>query len=66
MRIYEFCKSLEYTVHYAQMNYVDPVCFFGASLKVEAFTEEEVKSSAKKHAQKIISKLRTLEQGALL
>ena len=65
MRIYEFCKSLEHTVHYAQMNYVDPVCFFGASLKVEAFTEEEVKRNAKQHAQKIIAVLKTLEQGSL-
>ena len=65
MRIYEFCKSLEHTVHYAQMNYVDPICFFGASLKVEAFTEEEVKRNAKQHAQKIIAVLKTLEQGSL-
>jgi putative NADPH-quinone reductase len=60
MQIYEFCKSLEHTVHYAQMNYIDPICFFGASLKVEAFTEAEVKRNAKQHAQKIISILQTL------
>jgi putative NADPH-quinone reductase len=61
MRIYEFCKSLEHTAIYAQMNYVDPVCFFGASLNVEAFTEEEVKGNAKQHAQKIIQILKNLE-----
>jgi putative NADPH-quinone reductase len=62
MRIYEFCKSLEHTVHYAQMKYIDPICFFGASLLVEAFTEKEVEESAKQHAQKIISILNTLER----
>jgi putative NADPH-quinone reductase len=65
MRIFEFCKSLEHTVFYAQMNYIDPVCFFGASLKVEAFTAEEVQRNARQHAGKIISLLNTLEQRAL-
>jgi putative NADPH-quinone reductase len=60
MRIYEFCKSLEHTAIYAQMNYIDPVCFFGASLNVEAFKEEEVERNAKKHAQKIIEILENL------
>jgi putative NADPH-quinone reductase len=61
MRIFEFCKSLEHTAVYAQMNYIDPVCFFGASLNVEAFTEEEVKGNAKQHAQKIIGILEQLK-----
>lgn len=62
MRIYEFCKSLEHTVNYAQMNYVEPVCFFGASLNVEAFSEVEVKRSARQHGQKLVSILKNLEQ----
>ena len=61
--IYEFCKSLEHTVYYSQMNYIDPICLFGASLKIEGFTEEEVKARAIKHAQKIISVLEALEPG---
>jgi putative NADPH-quinone reductase len=61
MRIYEFCKSLEHTAIYAQMNYVEPVCFFGASLNVEAFTEEEIKGNAKQHTRKIIRILEQLE-----
>ncbi|QJD96651.1 NAD(P)H-dependent oxidoreductase [Mucilaginibacter robiniae] len=61
MRIYEFCKSLEHTAYYAQMNYIDPICFFGASLNVEAFTEEEVKRNAQQHAQKIIKILKDPE-----
>jgi putative NADPH-quinone reductase len=65
LRIYEFCKSLEHTVNYAQMNYIDPVCFFGASLKVEAFSEQEVQVNAKQHAQKIITILKALEPAIL-
>lgn len=61
MRIYEFCKGLEHTVYYAQMNYIDPICFFGASLNVEAFTKEEVLRSAKQHALKIIKILEDAE-----
>lgn len=61
MRIYEFCKSLEHTTYYAQMNYLDPICFFGASLNVEAFTKEEITRNAKTHAQNIIKILKSLE-----
>jgi len=61
MRIYEFCKSLEHTVYYAQMNYIDPICFFGSSLNVEAFTQDEVRTNAKIHAQKIISTLKMFQ-----
>ncbi|MBS7563038.1 NAD(P)H-dependent oxidoreductase [Mucilaginibacter sp. Bleaf8] len=62
MRIHEFCKSLEHTTYYAQMNYLDPIYFFGASLNVETFTIEEVTRNAKMHAQKIIKLLKDLEQ----
>ncbi len=66
LRIYEFCKGLEHTVHYAQMNYIEPVCFFGASLKVEAFSKAEVQRNTKQHAQKIIMILKALEPAILL
>ena len=46
------------------MNYVDPMFLFGSSLKIEPFTEEEVRAKAKSHAGKIISVLKSLEETA--
>lgn len=59
-RIYEFCKNMEQTAYYAQMNYIDPVYFHGTSLVV-GYTEEEVKQRAKDHAHRLIKQLQELE-----
>ncbi len=52
-RLNEFCKNMEQTAYYTQMNYIDPVYFHGTSL-VAGYTEEEVKTKAKKHSQRLI------------
>lgn len=58
-RIYEFCKNLEQTAYYAQMNYIDPVYFHGTSLAA-GYTENEVKNKAKEHAKSLIKILTDL------
>jgi putative NADPH-quinone reductase len=66
LRIYEFCKSLEQTAYYTQMNYIDPVCFFGASLLVEGYKKEDIQRNAKQHAQRINSILTSLQNESAL
>lgn len=60
-RVYEFCKSIEQTAHYAQMNYTEPLYFYGASSTGKFNTEDDIKINAKKHANKLITKLQELE-----
>lgn len=55
-RVYEFCKHLEQTAYHTQMNYIDPIYFYGTSLAA-GYTENEIKANAKHHAQKLIQKL---------
>ncbi len=55
-RVSEFCKSLEQTAYYAQMNYMEPIYFHGTSLAA-GYTEEDVKNKAKDHAQRLITRL---------
>jgi putative NADPH-quinone reductase len=59
-RVYEFCKSLEQTAYYTQMNYMEPIYFHGTSLAA-GYTEEDVKNKAKDHAQRLITRLRELK-----
>lgn len=59
-RIPEFCKNLEQTAYYTQMNYIEPLYFYGTSLNA-GYTEEEVKSKAKGQAGKLANLLKTLE-----
>ncbi len=59
-RVYEFCKNLEQTAYYAQMNYINPIYFHETSLAA-GYSENEVKQKAKKHAQRLIEKLKILE-----
>ena len=59
-RVYEFCKNLEQTALFAQMNYIDPIYFHGASL-VAGYTETDIKNNAKEHARKLIKRLAELE-----
>ncbi|WP_294299050.1 NAD(P)H-dependent oxidoreductase [uncultured Chryseobacterium sp.] len=58
-RIFEFCKNLEQTAYYAQMNYVEPFYFYGTSLHA-GYTEEDVKTQAREQAKKLVQKLQEL------
>lgn len=58
-RVYEFCKNLEQTAYYAQMNYIEPIYFHGTSLAA-GYTETEVKRKAKDHAKRLIKRLEKL------
>lgn len=58
-RVYEFCKNLEQTALFAQMNYVDPIYFHGTSLAA-GYTETDIKNNAKQHATKLIKHLAEL------
>ena len=59
-RVYEFCKNLEQTALFAQMNYLDPLYFHGTSLAA-GYTQTDIESNAKQHAGKLIKLLATLE-----
>jgi putative NADPH-quinone reductase len=59
-RVHEFCKNLEQTAYYAQMNYVDPIYFHGTSLAA-GYTIDEVKNKAKDQAKGLISRLHDLD-----
>jgi len=59
-RVYEFCKNLEQTAYYAQMNYVEPFYFHGTSLVAE-YTENNVKDKAKNQAKRLITLLLELQ-----
>ncbi|MDF2384052.1 NAD(P)H-dependent oxidoreductase [Nostoc ellipsosporum NOK] len=58
--VYEFCKQLEQTAYHTQMNYIDPIYFYGTSLAA-GYTENEIKGTAKQHAQQLIQKLAELD-----
>lgn len=57
--IYEFCKSLEQTAYFAQMNYIDPIYLHETSLTA-GYTRDQVKNKAKGHAKRLISRLAEL------
>lgn len=59
-RINEFCKNLEQTAYYTQMNYIDPIYFHGTSLSA-GYTEEDIIEKAKNHAKKLITVLNDLQ-----
>lgn len=58
-RVYEFFKHLEQTAYHTQMNYIDPIYFYGSSLAA-GYTEADIKSNAKQHAKKLIARLTEL------
>ncbi len=58
-RVYEYCKNLEQTAYFAQMNYIEPFYFHGTSLHA-GYTEQDVVSEARKHAQKLAVRLASL------
>lgn len=55
-RIYEFCKNLEQTAYYTQMNYVEPFYFHGTSVNA-GYTEEDVKVKARTQGKKLAEML---------
>ena len=55
-RVYEFCKNIEQTAYYAQMNYIDPLYFHGTSINA-GYTEDDVRNKANSHAKKLIQNL---------
>ncbi|KIO75066.1 general stress protein [Pedobacter lusitanus] len=59
-RVDDFCKNMEQTAYYAQMNYINPVYFHGTSATA-GYTEDEVISKAKKHAQRLAGLIETLK-----
>lgn len=59
-RVYEFCKNLEQTAYYTQMNFVEPFYFHGTSINA-GYTEEDVKEKAREQAKKLINLLYSFE-----
>lgn len=59
-RVYEFCKNLEQTAYYTQMNFVEPFYFHGTSINA-GYTEEDVKEKAREQAKRLINLLHSFE-----
>lgn len=60
-RVYEFCKNLEQTSYFAQMNFIEPIYSFQTS-SADGFTKEEVKNTAKEHAKRLIDQLMEMDK----
>ncbi|SFU18758.1 Flavodoxin-like fold [Algoriphagus locisalis] len=58
-KVYEFCKNLEQTCYFAQMNLIDPIYSFRTS-KADGYTASEIRKTAKAHAAKLIEQLEEL------
>lgn len=58
-RLYEFCKNLEQTAYYTQMNYIDPFYFHGTSPAL--YSREEIRKRAQHSSQGLVDLLRELE-----
>ena len=50
-RVYEFCKNLEQTAYYTQMNYIDPFYFHGTSPAL--YSREQVRARAEEYLAQI-------------
>lgn len=59
-RIHEFCKNLEQTAYYTQMNFVEPFYFHGTSVNA-GYTAEDVREKARSHAKRLINLLNSFE-----
>ncbi|TKT87672.1 NAD(P)H-dependent oxidoreductase [Dyadobacter frigoris] len=59
-RVLEFCKNMEQTAYYAQMNYIDPIYFTGTSLAA-GYTVKQVTDNAKNHSDRLIQHLDKLQ-----
>ncbi|MFT3933963.1 MAG: NAD(P)H-dependent oxidoreductase [Chitinophagaceae bacterium] len=60
-RVQEFCKNLEQTAYYAQMNYIDPIYFHGSS-GTSGYHRDIIIEKATAHAGKLLEKINHLEQ----
>lgn len=58
-RVLEFCKNIEQTAYYAQMNYIDPIVTYGHSVNA-GIAATEITAKAEQHAQKLIAQLELL------
>ena len=56
-RVYEFCKNLEQTAYYAQMNYCDPIYFHGTSAGLR-YSSDDIANKARLHAHRLLECLR--------
>lgn len=59
-RVYEFCKNLEQTAYYTQMNYIEPFYFHETSVNA-GYTKEDIIQKANVQAKKLIDLLKTVE-----
>lgn len=59
-KVNEFCKNIEQTAYYTQMNYIDPIYFHETSVN-SGFTKEEIILKAKHQAKKLIEFLKSIE-----
>ena len=57
-RVYEFCKNLEQTAYYTQMNYIDPFYFPGTSPAL--YSREQIRARAEECAGGLAQLLRKL------
>ena len=57
-RVYEFCKNLEQTAYYTQMNYIDPFYFHGTSPAL--YSREQIRARAEGCAAGLEELLRKL------
>lgn len=59
-RIHEFCRNLEQTAYYTQMNFVNPFYFHGTSVNA-GYTAEDVREKAKAQSKRLINLLDSFE-----
>ncbi|ROI10931.1 flavodoxin family protein [Kaistella haifensis] len=59
-RVYEFCKNLEQTAYYIQMNYIEAFYFHETSVNA-GYTREDIIQKANVQATKLIDLLKTIE-----
>lgn len=64
LRMYEFCKNIEQTAYYAQMNYIEPISLHGMSLHggpgQPPISEHDLQEKAQEHAKNMIKKISEL------
>src|SRR6478609_1462171 len=54
-RVSEFCKHLEQTAYHTQMNYIEPIYFYGTSLAA-GYHENVIKANGMLHARILIAR----------
>lgn len=64
-RVYEYCKQMEQTAYFTQMNYIEPVFSYENS-RAAGYAEAQIKTNARRHARKLIDRIRDLDKFQLL